>query len=121
VDAATSETAKASNSNDPPSTSFQDSALTTQKIRVAADSFEGKRSLATARMFLFDLTERMFARRDPALAQGLRERFREARDRASMMDVARDLLRHIEEQAGASRADEVSARLSMLLPDEIPA
>jgi hypothetical protein len=121
VDAATSETAKASNSNDPPSTSFQDSALTTQKIRVAADAFDGKRSLATARMFLFDLTERMFARRDPALAQGLRERFREARDRASMMDVARDLLRHIEEQAGASRADEVSARLSMLLPDEIPA
>jgi hypothetical protein len=37
------------------------------------------------------------------------------------MEVARDLLRHIEEQAGASRADEVSARLSMLLPDEIHA
>jgi hypothetical protein len=87
----------------------------------AADTFDGRRSLATARMFLFDLSERLFARRDPALAQGLRERFRQARDRTSMMEVARDLLRHIEEQAGASRADEVSARLSMLLPDEIHA
>lgn len=105
----------------PPRNSLQDAALTTTSIRVAADTFEGKRSLATARMFLFDLTERMFSRRDPALALAFRERFREARDRASMVGVSRDLLQHIEEQAGASRADEVSARLSMLLPDEVSA
>lgn len=89
--------------------------------RVAADTFDGKRSLATARMFLFDLTERMFSRRDPVLAQAFRDRFREARDRASMVAVSRELLQHIEEQAGASRADEISARLAMLLPDEVSA
>lgn len=89
--------------------------------RVAADTFDGKRSLATTRMFLFDLTERMFSRRDPALAQAFRDRFREARDRASMVAVSRELLQHIEEQAGASRADEISARLAMLLPDEVSA
>ena len=98
---------------------LQEPAPNPPKHQVAADAFEGKRSLATARMFLFDLTERLFARRDPALALHLRDRFREARDRDSMMAVARDLLHHIEVQAGAARADEVSARLSMLLPDEM--
>ena len=90
-----------------------------EPVRVAADTFEGKRSLATARMFLFDLTERMFARRDPALVVALRERFRDARDRESMLAVARDLLQRVEQEAGAARADDISARLAMLLPDEI--
>ncbi len=94
-------------------------APTPSPVRVSADGFEGKRSLATSRMFLFDLTERMFARRDPALARSLRERFREARDREAMLDVARELLGHIEQQAGSGRADEISARLAMLLPDEV--
>lgn len=89
------------------------------KAPVAADPFQGKRSLATTRMFLFDLTERLLTRRDPALANTLRERLREARDRGSMLQVAGDLLIHIEAHAGAARADEISARLAMLLPDEI--
>lgn len=86
---------------------------------VAADTFEGKRSLATARMFLFDLSERMFARRDPELVLELREAFRDARDRESMLAVARKMLMRIEEEAGAARADEISARLAMLLPTEV--
>lgn len=97
---------------------FQESALNTQAIRVAADAFDGKRSLATARMFLFDLTERLFTRRDPALAQAVRQQLREARDRETMLAAARELLHHIELHAGASRADDVSARLAMLLPDD---
>jgi hypothetical protein len=88
-------------------------------VRVAADTFEGKRSLATARMFLFDLSERMFARRDPELVLELREAFRDARDRESMLAVARKMLMRIEEEAGAARADEISARLAMLLPTEV--
>lgn len=91
----------------------------TPPVRVAADTFEGKRSLATARMFLFDLTERMFARRDPELVLELREAFRDARDRESMLAVARKMLMRIEEEAGAARADEISARLAMLLPTEV--
>lgn len=39
-----------------------------------SDRFDGKRSLATARMFLLDLCERLFARRDPVLAVRLRKR-----------------------------------------------
>lgn len=92
-----------------------------EPVRVSADTFEGKRSLATARMFLFDLSERMFARRDPALVAALREQFRDARDRDSMLAVARTLLQRIEEEAGAARADDISARLAMLLPDEVAA
>lgn len=117
VSVATATPAQATGVQD--SARLQEPAPNPPKHQVAADAFEGKRSLATARMFLFDLTERLFARRDPALALHLRDRFREARDRDSMMAVARDLLHHIEVQAGAARADEVSARLSMLLPDEM--
>lgn len=92
---------------------------TTPPVRAAADTFEGKRSLATARMFLFDLSERMFARRDPELVLELREAFRDARDRESMLAVARKMPMRIEEEAGAARADEISARLAMLLPTEV--
>lgn len=86
-----------------------------------ADPFEGKRSLATARMFLFDLIERLLARRDPPLSRQLRADLRQARDRDTMLNVARDFLRHVEANAGAARADDISARLAMLLPDEVAA
>lgn len=82
----------------------------------AADPFEGKRSLATARMFLFDLCERMFARRDPVRAEQLRAALREARDAPSMLAAGRTLLEEVERVSGAERADAISARLAMLLP-----
>lgn len=95
--------------------------LTTQTIKVAADNFEGKRSLATARMFLFDISERLLTRRDPALNAEFRERLRHAKDRDGMLTVARDLLVHVEAVAGATRADNISERLAALLPDEVNA
>lgn len=82
------------------------------------DNFEGKRSLATTRMFLFDICERMFVRKMPDLAKQYRDQLREARDRESMMSIARDILRSVEEIAGPERADGLSARISMLLPPE---
>lgn len=85
---------------------------------VAADNFEGKRSLATTRMFLFDICERMFARKMPALASHYRDQLREARDRASMMAIARDIIMNVEELAGAERADGLAERIAMLLPPE---
>ena len=85
---------------------------------VAADTFDGKRSLATTRMFLFDLCERMFARRDPALAEALRETLREARDRATMLAVADTMLREIRQAAGDERADAIRERIGKLLPAE---
>ena len=84
----------------------------------SSDTFEGKRSLATARMFLFDLVERMFTRRAPALAEQFRESLRNARDRESMLTAARAMIAEIEAIAGHERADSISERIAMLLPVE---
>lgn len=83
-----------------------------------ADGFDGKRSLATTRMFLFDIGERMFSRRAPEQAQAFREAFRHARDRESMLAVARDMMDAVEQIAGAERADSIRQRIAMLLPVE---
>ena len=89
---------------------------TTQAIQVSADQFEGKRSLATTRMFLFDICERMFARRDPVMAERFREALRNAKDRESMLTASRDMIEEIEKIAGHERADSISERIAMLLP-----
>lgn len=94
---------------------------TTQAIRVSADQFEGKRSLATTRMFLFDICERMFARRNPVMADLFREALRNAKDRETMLAVSRDMIGEIELVAGHERADSISERLAMLLPAEASA
>jgi hypothetical protein len=83
---------------------------------VAADRFDGHRSLATARMYLFDMTERLFARRIPELAEAIRNDLREARDVDAMLEVAHRLLRTIQETAGSERANAISERLAKLLP-----
>ena len=83
---------------------------------IAADAFEGKRSLATARMFLFDICERMFARRNPETAELFREALRHAKDRDTMLVVSRNMMEEIEAIAGYARADAISERLAMLLP-----
>jgi len=90
---------------------------TTQATQ-AADPFEGKRSLATTRMFLFDICERMFARRDPKLAEIFREALRQAKDRESMLAASHLLINEIEKVAGHDRADSISERIAMLLPSE---
>ena len=87
----------------------------------AVDAFDGKRSLATARMFLFDICERMFARRAPVLAESFRESLRHARDRASMLAVSQEMLEEIASSAGAERADTIRERLALLLPEEVAA
>ncbi|MDO9400869.1 MAG: hypothetical protein Q7T46_05370 [Polaromonas sp.] len=84
----------------------------------AADHFDGKRSLATTRMFLFDICERMFARKAPDLALHFRDALREARDRESMLDIARQIVARVEQVAGAERADGLSERIARLLPAE---
>lgn len=84
----------------------------------AADNFEGRRSLATTRMFLFDLCERMFARRDPLQAERLREALREARDGLTMLMVAETMLADIEREAGAERAAAIRERIEKLMPRE---
>ncbi|WP_394788085.1 hypothetical protein [Rhodoferax sp.] len=87
----------------------------------AVDAFDGRRSLATTRMFLFDICERMFARRAPALAESFREALRQARDRTSMLAVGQAMLLEIEIAAGAERADSIRERIALLLPEEVAA
>lgn len=83
---------------------------------VHGEQFAGTRSLATARMFLFDLSERLFAPRDKALASRYREALREARDPEAMLAVGRALIADVEALAGSERADGISERLAKLLP-----
>lgn len=86
------------------------------QISTTADNFDGKRSLATTRMFLFDICERMFVRRDPSLAQQMREALREARDREAMLGIAALMLAEVEKAAGPERADSLRERIDRLLP-----
>jgi hypothetical protein len=83
----------------------------------SVDTFSGPRSLASARMFLFDLSDRMFAARDRALADRFRQALREARDAASMMAVGQEMLTEVERIAGAERAASISERLAKVLPE----
>ena len=94
---------------------------TTQAIQVSADQFEGKRSLATTRMFLFDICERMFARRSPEMAERFREALRNAKDREAMLAASREMIEEIEKVAGHERADSISERIAMLLPQHLAA
>ena len=86
---------------------------------VSVDLFEGKRSMATTRMFLFDICDRLFARRDPVLADRFREALRQAKDRETMLDAARVMIAEIEAVAGHERADSISERIAMLMPAEL--
>jgi len=86
---------------------------------VPIDAFEGKRSLAATRMYLFDMAERTFSRRDPEFAERLRSDLREARDRESMLAVSRQMVEIIERIGGAERATHVQGRIAQLLPPEL--
>ena len=85
--------------------------------QVSADTFSGPRSLASARMFLFDLSDRMFAARDRALADRFRQALREARDATGMLAVGRDMLAEVERVAGPERAESIAVRLAKILPE----
>jgi hypothetical protein len=86
------------------------------RLGTSADTFDGKRSLATTRMFLFDICERMFVRRDPKFALQMRDALREARDREAMLTIAALMLSEIEKTAGPERAESLRERIDRLLP-----
>lgn len=85
----------------------------------STDQFDGKRSLATTRMFLFDICERMFSRRNPELAEQFRQALRQAKDRETILSESRAMLEEIENIDGPERADSISERIAMLLPPEM--
>ena len=71
-------------------------------------------------MYLFDICERLFARRDPARAQYFHSALRAARDRDSMLHVGESLLEEVSQLAGAERAETIRERMEQLLPREQP-
>ena len=71
-------------------------------------------------MYLFDICERLFARRDPARAQHFHSALRAARDRDSMLHVGESLLEEVKQLAGAERAETIRERMKQLLPREQP-
>jgi len=77
---------------------------------------EALRSLAGARMYLFDACERLFARRDPVMAQQFREALRAAKDQDSMLDVGEAMFDEVALAAGAERAASLRERFEQLLP-----
>lgn len=77
---------------------------------------ESLRSLAGARMYLFDACERLFARRDPVMAQQFREALRAAKDQNSMLDVGEAMFDEVALAAGAERAATLRERFEQLLP-----
>ena len=81
-----------------------------------ADAGDSLRSLAGARMYLFDACERLFARRDPALAQRFRDALRAAKDSASMLDVGEALFDEVALAAGPERAAGLREKFEALLP-----
>ncbi|MHB1115150.1 MAG: hypothetical protein ACYC4S_09120 [Rhodoferax sp.] len=79
---------------------------------------EALRSLAGTRMYLFDLSERLFARRDPDLARSYHAALREARDRQSMLEVGEALMAEVAKVAGDERAQGIRERLEQLQPPD---
>ncbi len=82
-----------------------------------ADAFTGPRTIASARMFLFDISERLFAPREKALAKKFRDALREARDVSAMLEVSREILLSVEALAGSARSNAIRERLARLLPE----
>lgn len=74
------------------------------------------RSLAGTRMYLFDICERMFARRNPDLAQQFHTALRNAKDRWSMLDVGEAMLEEVGYLAGTERAAAIREHMNQLLP-----
>jgi hypothetical protein len=82
---------------------------------------ETLRSLAGARMYLFDTCERLFARRSPELAEQFRNALRAAKDRASMLDVGEAMFEEVALAAGGDRAASLREKFEQLIPLETPA
>ena len=92
------------------------SPATTAATAQRQEPAEALRSLAGARMYLFDACERLFARRDPVMAQQFREALRAAKDQDSMLDVGEALFDEVALAAGAERAASLRERFEQLLP-----
>lgn len=96
----------------------QESGLAEQAAAPAATS-AGRQTLNLpgTRMYLFDLCERMFAKRHEVLAQNLRTQLREARDLPALRSAGLALLDAVQQHAGEERAASLREQLAGLLQE----
>jgi hypothetical protein len=78
-----------------------------------------KRSLANAKKYLLGISELMFLRKTPHLADQYREQLLRASDRGSLSAVADVMVLNIAEMAGPERARSLRARIAQLLPIDV--
>lgn len=69
-------------------------------------------------MFLFDIFDCMFVRKQPELTAQYRDQLRRARDNESMMSIERHFITQVKEIAVTERADRLSERIAMMLHSE---
>ena len=85
-----------------------------------AAALRSELSLAGARMYLFDICERMFARRHPELAHHLRTALRNARDGDTLRHVAEELFAQVTHHAGDERAASLRTQVSAVWASPTP-
>ncbi len=84
------------------------------------DSFNLVRpSLGEARLYLFDLSERLLAPRDKRLVEYFREELRLAKDEAALIAVANKLLDAVAEHATPERLSGMAEKLQRFFPGAV--
>lgn len=102
----------------PSSATAREAPRESEQATHVVDSFKVVRpSLGEARLYLFDLSERLLAPRDKHLAEHFREKLRLARDEAALIAVANKLLDMIAEHATPERVSGMAEKLQRFFPD----
>ncbi len=91
--------------------------ISAQQDDTVTETIRPSKSLASTRMFLFDVCERMFANRHEDIAQAMRQKLREARDKTALRHVCLEILHAVENIAGPKRAAAIAPHLHHLLTD----
>lgn len=86
-----------------------------ESSQIMADRFANGMNQAGAKMYLLDLSERLFAKRDPALSKELRQKIAPCKELIDLLDAAQELLMHIQIVAGIERAQTIQNKLELLL------
>ena len=86
-----------------------------QVSEIMADQFISGMNQAGAKMYLLDLSERLFAKRDPALSKELRQKIAPCKELIDLLEAAQELLMHIQIVAGIERAQTIQNKLELLL------
>jgi hypothetical protein len=86
-----------------------------ESSQIMVDRFANGMNQAGAKMYLLDLCERLFAQRNKALCLELRQKIAPCKELIHLLEVAQELLMHIQMVAGIERAQTIQNKLEILL------